>query len=148
MGSLWCVGCSLSISNWLTTSFPPGPIRPGGMRRGRPKLLTIARTLQGCYFARVPAIVLTTLNAKYIHAAFGLRYLLANLGPLRDSASIVEFDINQRPTDVAEILLARNPQIIGLGIYIWNVAEAKEVVAAIKRVRPDVTIILGGPEVS
>jgi hypothetical protein len=28
-------------------------------------------------------IVLTTLNAKYIHAAFGLRYLLANLGPLQ-----------------------------------------------------------------
>ena len=32
-------------------------------------------------------IVLTTLNAKYIHAAFGLRYLLANLGPLRAAAA-------------------------------------------------------------
>jgi hypothetical protein len=31
----------------------------------------------------VADIVLTTLNAKYIHAAFGLRYLLANLGELR-----------------------------------------------------------------
>ena len=54
----------------------------------------------------MPAIVLTTLNAKYIHAAFGLRYLLANLGPLRADACIVEFDINQRPTDIAEVLLA------------------------------------------
>jgi radical SAM superfamily enzyme YgiQ (UPF0313 family) len=96
----------------------------------------------------VPAIVLTTLNAKYIHAAFGLRYLMANLGSLRDSACIVEFDINQRPIDVAEVLLARDPKIIGVGIYIWNVAEATEVVAAIKRMRPDITIILGGPEVS
>ena len=25
-------------------------------------------------------ILLTTLNARYIHAAFGLRYLMANLG--------------------------------------------------------------------
>src|SRR5215813_8509965 len=93
-------------------------------------------------------IVLTTLNAKYIHAAFGLRYLLANLGPLQERASIAEFDINQRPVDVAEGLLSRNPRIIGFGIYIWNVAPATEVVAALKRVRPDLIIILGGPEVS
>jgi radical SAM superfamily enzyme YgiQ (UPF0313 family) len=93
-------------------------------------------------------IVLTTLNAKYIHAAFGLRYLLANLGELRPRACLVEFDINQRPLDIVEVLLAREPKIIGLGIYIWNVVETTEVVAALKRLRPDITIILGGPEVS
>ena len=93
-------------------------------------------------------IVLATLNAKYIHAAFGLRYLLANLGELRPRAALLEFDINQRPLDVAEILLAQHPKIIGLGVYIWNVAQTTEVVTAIKRIRPDVTIILGGPEVS
>jgi len=93
-------------------------------------------------------IVLTTLNAKYIHAAFGLRYLLANLGPLRIATSLVEFDINQRPTDIVEALLARSPKIIGLGIYIWNVTPATEVVASLKRVRPEITVILGGPEVS
>ena len=93
-------------------------------------------------------IVLTTLNAKYIHAAFGLRYLLANLGPLRTAACLAEFDINQRPADIVEALLTRNPKIIGLGIYIWNVAPATEVIATLKRVRPDITVILGGPEVS
>jgi radical SAM superfamily enzyme YgiQ (UPF0313 family) len=93
-------------------------------------------------------IVLTTLNARYIHAAFGLRCLLANLGPLRPAAAIVEFDINRRPSDVAEALLARHPKIIGLGVYVWNVAPATGVVAILKRVRPDVTLILGGPEVS
>ena len=56
-------------------------------------------------------IVLTTLNAKYIHAAFGLRYLLANLGPLRSRACLVEFDVNQRPVDIVEVLLARNPRL-------------------------------------
>jgi radical SAM superfamily enzyme YgiQ (UPF0313 family) len=93
-------------------------------------------------------VVLSTLNAKYIHAAFGLRYLLANLGPLRSRACIAEFDINQRPLDIAEALLAHNPRIIGLGVYIWNVAESTEVVAAIKGVRPDIIVVLGGPEVS
>lgn len=93
-------------------------------------------------------ILLSTLNAKYIHAAFGLRYLLANLGSLRASACIAEFDINQKPLDIAEVLLARNPKIIGFGVYIWNVTPTTEVVAAIKRIRPDITVILGGPEVS
>src|SRR5205085_4711488 len=93
-------------------------------------------------------IVLTTLNAKYIHAAFGLRYLLANLGPLANRASLREFDINQKPLDIVEKLLAERPKIIGFGIYIWNVSQATEVIAALKRIRPDIIIILGGPEVS
>lgn len=96
----------------------------------------------------MPDIVLSTLNAKYIHAAFGLRYLLANLGDLQARACLAEFDINQRPLDIAEVLLARDPRIIGLGVYIWNVAETTELVATLKRLRPDVIIILGGPEVS
>jgi radical SAM superfamily enzyme YgiQ (UPF0313 family) len=96
----------------------------------------------------VADIVLTTLNAKYIHAAFGLRYLLANLGELQSRACLAEFDINQHPLDIAEVLLARNPKIIGFGIYIWNVEQTTEVIAAIKRVRPNIKIILGGPEVS
>lgn len=93
-------------------------------------------------------IVLSTLNAKYIHASFGLRYLLANLGDLKSRATLLEFDINQRPLDIAEILLAQNPKIIGLGVYIWNVTETTEVLAAIKRIRPETIVILGGPEVS
>ncbi len=96
----------------------------------------------------VPDIVLTTLNAKYIHAAFGLRYLLANLGELQPRACLAEFDINQRPLDIAEVLLARAPRIIGFGVYIWNVEETREVVSVLKRVRPELIVILGGPEVS
>src|SRR5262245_37107071 len=93
-------------------------------------------------------IVLTTLNARYAHAAFGLRYLLANLGALRSRAEIVEFDISQRPTDVLEALLAREPRIVGLGVYIWNVEQATRLVADLKRVRPETVVVLGGPEVS
>jgi radical SAM superfamily enzyme YgiQ (UPF0313 family) len=104
--------------------------------------LTIAKLLS------VADIVLTALNAKYIHTAFGLRYLLANLGPRQPRACLAEFDINQHPLDIAEALLARNPKIIGIGVYIWNVVPIIEVIAAVKRVRPDIKIILGGPEVS
>jgi radical SAM superfamily enzyme YgiQ (UPF0313 family) len=94
-------------------------------------------------------IVLTTLNAKYAHAAFGLRYLMANLsGTLRERASIVEFDISHRSFDALEVILARDPRIVGVGVYIWNVVAATQLVADLKRVRPEVVVILGGPEVS
>ena len=100
------------------------------------------------YLAGVADIVLTTLNAKYIHAAFGLRYLLANLGPLAARTALVEFDINQRPLDIVERLLAQEPKIIGFGVYIWNVEPTTAVIAALRRIRPDLIIVLGGPEVS
>ncbi|HET6345935.1 MAG TPA: DUF4080 domain-containing protein [Myxococcota bacterium] len=93
-------------------------------------------------------IVLATLNAKYAHTAFGLRYLHANLGALRDRAEILEFHINERPIDILEVLLAAAPRVVGLGVYIWNVAQTEAVVGLLKAVRPDITVVLGGPEVS
>ncbi len=93
-------------------------------------------------------IVLATLNAKYIHASFGLRYLLVNMGALQPDTCLLEFDLQQKPVDVAEAILAREPKILGLGVYIWNVAETTQLVAILKRVCPDLIVILGGPEVS
>jgi radical SAM superfamily enzyme YgiQ (UPF0313 family) len=100
-----------------------------------------------------PAIILATLNAKYIHASLGLRYLLANMevhgGPgLKAQTQLREFVIQQRPTQIVEELLALQPAVIGLGIYIWNVVETTQVVRLLKTLRPDIKVVLGGPEVS
>ncbi|TAG32280.1 MAG: DUF4080 domain-containing protein [Polaromonas sp.] len=101
----------------------------------------------------VSAIVLATLNAKYIHASLGLRYLLANMdlhggAGLRAQTQLREFVIQQPPTQIVEELLALGPRVIGLGIYIWNVVETTQVVRLLKTLRPDIKIVLGGPEVS
>ncbi len=93
-------------------------------------------------------IILSTLNAKYIHAAFGLRYLMANLGTLQSRAEIVEFEISQRTFPIVEQLLARQPKIIGFGVYIWNVAQTLSIVKCLKQLAPEIQIVLGGPEVS
>ena len=93
-------------------------------------------------------ILLSTLNARYAHASLGLRYLLANMGPLQEQTSLHEFVIGAKTTEIVERLLAPSPRIIGFGVYIWNVEETTKVVAMLKRVAPQVTIVLGGPEVS
>jgi radical SAM superfamily enzyme YgiQ (UPF0313 family) len=98
-------------------------------------------------------IVLATLNAKYIHASLGLRYLLANMDRhggtgLRAQTQLREFVIGQPATRMVEELLALQPEVIGLGVYIWNVVETTQLVRLLKTLRPDIRIVLGGPEVS
>lgn len=97
-------------------------------------------------------ILLSTLNARYAHASLGLRYLYANMGELQADTHLEEFVIGAKTTDLLERLLAWQKAdeklIIGFGVYIWNVEETTKLVALIKRVAPEVTIILGGPEVS
>ena len=93
-------------------------------------------------------ILLSTLNARYIHSSLGLRYIYANMGDLQDQTRIMEFMINQRPIDIAEDVLNRLPSIVGFGVYIWNIAETSEVIAILKTLNPELIIILGGPEIS
>jgi radical SAM superfamily enzyme YgiQ (UPF0313 family) len=93
-------------------------------------------------------ILLSTLNARYAHASLGLRYLLANMGALQEQTALMEFVIGAKATEVVERLLAKQPRIVGFGIYIWNVEETTKVVAMLKRVAPHVVVVLGGPEVS
>ena len=93
-------------------------------------------------------IVLATINARYVHASVGLRYLRANMGALFDATEIVEFVLGVRPIDMVEAILKRAPRIVGLGVYIWNIEEMTKVVALLKQVAPEVIVVLGGPEVS
>jgi len=96
----------------------------------------------------MPDIVLATLNAKWIHTAFGLRCLRANLGELRGRSAIVEGVIAERPLDFVERVLALSPRVVGLGVYVWNARESELVVEALARIAPEVVLVLGGPEVS
>jgi radical SAM superfamily enzyme YgiQ (UPF0313 family) len=96
----------------------------------------------------VATIVLATVNARYVHAALGLRYLAANLGELQAGTKILEFVSGMRAADLVEAVLAETPRIVGFGVYIWNVEESTKAVALLKRVAPEVVVVVGGPEVS
>jgi len=93
-------------------------------------------------------ILLTTINASYIHASIGLRYLFANLDELQARTSILEFTSHLRPSDIAEKILQSGAKVIGFGVYIWNVEHTTKVIQLIKRIEPEIVIIIGGPEVS
>ncbi len=102
-------------------------------------------------------IVLCTLNARYTHASLGLRYLLANMGGLRSATQLLELTISRPvPLLLQDLLAAVGPAhsggtgttIVGFGVYIWNVVPTLALVQALRLARPDIKIVLGGPEVS
>ena len=93
-------------------------------------------------------IILSTLNSRFTHSAIGLRYIYANMQELQADTSILEFSINDAIQTVAEKILLNKPDIVGLGVYIWNASEIRELIHIIKKVSPETTIVLGGPEVT
>lgn len=95
-----------------------------------------------------PSVLLVTINARYQHTAFGLRYLQENLGEFKEYTKILEFTVNQNTKDITEVIYKLKPRIVGFGVYIWNVHLTYEVVSMLKRLDQNLVIVLGGPEVS
>jgi radical SAM superfamily enzyme YgiQ (UPF0313 family) len=92
-------------------------------------------------------ILLVGVNAGYIHSAFALRCLLANLGPLAARTALLETDAQEStPVQLVERLLARAPKAVGFSVYIWNVAFVTATLRLLRVVAPEVGIVLGGPQ--
>lgn len=93
-------------------------------------------------------IIITTLNAKYVHTSLALRYLRSYCGKEFPGMELVEYTINDLAMSIMGDLYERKPDVVAFSCYIWNIRETLEVIALLKKVRPDLPIILGGPEVS
>lgn len=92
-------------------------------------------------------IVLTTLNAKYIHTNIAIRYLKAAALP-EFNPTIVEYTIKDPTFNIVTDLYQHKPDVVGFSCYIWNIEETIRVVKMLKTVSPHTKIVLGGPEVS
>ena len=92
-------------------------------------------------------VIATTLNAKYIHTSLSIRYLKAYAAPEFD-IEIPEYTIKDPTLNIVTDLYKRKADIIGFSCYIWNIEETIKIVNLLKKVHPEVVIVLGGPEVS
>ena len=93
-------------------------------------------------------ILLTTLNAKYIHSSLALRYLRAYGRTKGQAYDIVEYTINMPVLSILADITEHRPDVIGFACYIWNIDMTLHVASLIKEVAPKTRIVLGGPEVS
>lgn len=90
-------------------------------------------------------ILLTTLNAKYIHMNLAIR-ILYELNHTHPGLEWKEFTIRQQPEEVADACAGYD--VVAFSCYIWNITQTLKVATAIKAINPNCKILLGGPEVS
>ena len=85
-------------------------------------------------------IVLSTLNAKYIHTSLSIRYLKAAVQEDYD-VQLAEYTIKDPVINIATDLIQKQPDIIGFSCYIWNIEETIKVIEILKKVNPSLTIV-------
>lgn len=92
-------------------------------------------------------VVISTLNAKYIHTNLAIRYIKAYAQPEFD-LEMAEYTINDPVMNIVTDLHRRKPDVIGFSCYIWNIEETIEAIQMLKKINPNLIIFVGGPEVT
>ncbi|KXG42901.1 B12-binding domain-containing radical SAM protein [Tepidibacillus decaturensis] len=93
-------------------------------------------------------VILSTLNAKYIHSSLALRYLKAYSQREFPDIKILEYSIKEPILQMVSEIYQKDPDVVGFSCYIWNIEETIQLIQLLKKVKPEVRIVLGGPEVS
>lgn len=91
--------------------------------------------------------LLTTLNSKYIHKSLSLRLLYVASKAYHD-VDFKEYTIKDNVDSIVEDILVQNIDVIGFSVYIWNVDKIQYLCKQLKLKKPELIIVLGGPEVS
>ncbi len=95
--------------------------------------------------------VIGVLNSQYIHSSLAPWCLLAGVQTYAQEgvcATVVEGTINEPLEAVAERIVSKSPQAVGLSCYIWNITQTARLLELIHAALPDCVLVLGGPEVS
>ncbi|PKN12490.1 MAG: B12-binding domain-containing radical SAM protein [Deltaproteobacteria bacterium HGW-Deltaproteobacteria-4] len=92
--------------------------------------------------------LLTTLHSKYIHASLALPCLAAACASDCGEVRICEFTVHEPKEQILAVLLAQEPDVIAFSVYIWNRSATLELIDALAVVRPQLRIVVGGPELS
>ena len=95
-------------------------------------------------------LTLCALSSQYIHmplAPFCLRKAVEEKAGFA-SVTICDLNINDTKEALLRAILATQPDVLGLSVYIWNREQMALLARRVKAARPEVTIVLGGPEVT
>lgn len=93
-------------------------------------------------------ILLTAINAKYIHSNLAVYNLKAVTAKYGDQIEIAEYTINQQSDEILADIYKKQPDVIAFSTYIWNRRMVGELIEDLPKVLPQAEIWAGGPEVS
>jgi len=93
-------------------------------------------------------ILLAAMNAKYIHSNLAVYSLKAYAKEFAEYIVVGEYTINNRADYILEQIYKQKPDVLCVSCYIWNIGYVEEIIREFHKIRPEVPIWLGGPEVS
>lgn len=93
-------------------------------------------------------ILLTAINAKYIHSNLAVYSLKAYAEQYKEYVGLEEFTINQSKDQILKGIFRHKPEVLCISCYIWNISFVLDLLKEIHKILPDTAIWLGGPEVS
>lgn len=93
-------------------------------------------------------ILLTAINAKYIHSNLAIRYLYTYAKKYKGYMELAEYTINNYTDQILQDIYKKKPDIIAFSCYIWNMGMIDVLTKELRKVMPEVKIWLGGPEVT
>ena len=93
-------------------------------------------------------ILLTAVNAKYIHSNLALRNFIAYTKDCAGHLVLKEYTVNHAPDQILQGIYLEQPDVLCISCYIWNISMVEELICEFHKLLPDVPIWLGGPEVS
>ena len=93
-------------------------------------------------------ILLTAINAKYIHSNLAVYSLKAYAKEYSQQIELAEYTINHRVEYILQELYKKRPDVICFSCYIWNFRYTQELICEIHKLLPEIPIWVGGPEVS
>ena len=93
-------------------------------------------------------LLLTAVNAKYIHSNLAVYSLRAYAGMYREQIELAEYTINHRLEYILSGIYRKKPDVLCFSCYIWNISMVLSVAEEFHKLCPEVPIWMGGPEVS
>ena len=97
-------------------------------------------------------VLLTAINAKYIHsnlAVYSLRaYTAGERKQYESEMAIAEYTINQPLDQILMDLYKKSPDVLCFSCYLWNIEYVEHLIVELGKIMPKTDIWLGGPEVS
>ncbi|MGL6113679.1 DUF4080 domain-containing protein [Cetobacterium sp. SF1] len=94
-------------------------------------------------------ILLVGINSQYIHTNLAIRYLKSYVEKYSDKKiEIYESNINNQLLNIIRDIFEKNPTMIIFSTYIWNKEFVFKIISELRKILPDVKIVLGGPEVT
>lgn len=92
--------------------------------------------------------LLVALNSQFIHSNLAVWYLKACCGNSCGEIKVAEYTINDTTDSVLSSIYLHGADVVAFSCYIWNIEYVLKIAGDLKKIKPELIIVLGGPEVS